>query len=88
MCNYIGISLAIHLACVFTHNIANTPMSLALELIKLLQLVAIDHTGIPVMFLPVKVLWLFYCVTTINSVRLPKLQDRYLNWPGMQLQEC
>ena len=62
MCNYIGIyiSLAIHLAtglCI--HSQYNTPMSLALESIKLLELVAIDHTGIPVMFLPVKVLWLF-----------------------------
>ena len=56
MCNYIGISLARHLAtglCI--HSQCNTPMSLALESIKLLQLVAIDHTGIPVMFLPVKV---------------------------------
>ena len=64
----------LYILCLCIQSQYNAHMSLTLESIRLLQLVAIDHTGIPTMFLPVKAFLAFLLCQKIYSVRLPKLQ--------------
>ena len=57
--------------CIQSQYIAH--MSLTLESIRLLQLVAIDHTGIPTVFLPVKVFLAFLSCQKHLLCEAPKI---------------